>query len=118
MKVTTRDPFPITQSYQYPYSRALHPPAIGGKRTEGATYAYLIATRGEDNSRGVRAGCAKGRDRGRRGWMHEDEGEAMGGGGKGASQGGGRVELSEAETFWDGPHPSRRSRRRRRPPRL
>lgn len=30
-------------------------------------------------------------------------------------QDGGRVELSEAETFWDGPHPSPRSRR---PPRL
>jgi len=31
------------------------------------------------------------------------------------AQDGGRVELSEAETFWDGPHPSPRSRR---PPRL
>ena len=33
----------------------------------------------------------------------------------GVEQDGGRVELSEAETFWDGPHPSPRSRR---PPRL
>lgn len=38
-----------------------------------------------------------------------------GGARTGAMQGGGRVELSEAETFWDGPHPSPRSRR---PPRL
>lgn len=34
----------------------------------------------------------------------------------GVAQGEGRVELSEAEMFWDGPHPGSRSRRRRHPP--
>lgn len=45
----------------------------------------------------------------------EGERNKSGGARTGAMQGGGRVELSEAETFWDGPHPSPRSRR---PPRL
>lgn len=58
--------------------------------------------------------CAQTVTEARKGDRRSSEGSVQGEGG-GMTRGGGRVELSEAETSWDGPHPSPRSRR---PPRL
>lgn len=71
---------------------------------------YPTAAIGEDSERDVRD-ARKLRQGQNEVWgAHEGTGRRHG-----VDQDGGRVELSEAETFWDGPHPSPRSRR---PPRL
>lgn len=69
-------------------------------------YLIRIAAIGEDSERDVRD--ARRLRQGQKATRGTREGGD-------ATQDGGRVELSEAETFWDGPHPSPRSRR---PPRL
>lgn len=65
---------------------------------------------GEDSERDVRDARRLRQGQKEAMGVHEGTGRR-----RGVAQDGGRVELSEAETFWDGPHPSPRSRR---PPRL
>ena len=65
---------------------------------------------GEDSERDVRDARRLRQGQNEMWGSHESTGRRQG-----VEQDGGRVELSEAETFWDGPHPSPRSRR---PPRL